>query len=230
MFEELISPLGRDLFRGRAFADCLAQASRMGWTPAHPASDRNPLDLADEAAGAGKSVNDYVVEELKADRLHFAGEDPDDPRNFSRVMTVWRGTCSAPPVRVWSTSCGTSSVARGRGACRRVAGAAAPERGGLAGGGASRQARPGHHRGLPDDQHLHLLQHRAAGGDLVREARHGIDLFSHGARWGRGPESLRAGLDVRPGPGLNRLLRDGGQGSRTMVSTAPGMPLGRDQQ
>ncbi|HEU5428126.1 MAG TPA: nitrate reductase subunit alpha, partial [Actinocrinis sp.] len=84
------SPLGRGLFRGKAFADTLAQASRMGWTPTHPAFDRNPLDLADQAAAAGMDVNKYVVEELKADRLRFAGEDPDDPRNFPRVMTVWR--------------------------------------------------------------------------------------------------------------------------------------------
>ena len=35
---------------GRAFADSLAQASRLGWTPSHPTFDRNPLDLADEAA------------------------------------------------------------------------------------------------------------------------------------------------------------------------------------
>ena len=87
---ELASPLGRDLFRGRAFADTLAQASRMGWTPSHPAFDRNPLDLADDAARAGQSVSDYVVGELKAGRLGFAGEDPDDPANFPRVMTVWR--------------------------------------------------------------------------------------------------------------------------------------------
>jgi len=87
---ELSSPLGRGLFTGRAFADTLAQASRMGWTPSHPAFDRNPLDLAGEAAAAGKPVDDYVVEELTAGRLHFAGEDPDDPRNFPRVMTVWR--------------------------------------------------------------------------------------------------------------------------------------------
>ncbi|HZD71558.1 MAG TPA: molybdopterin-dependent oxidoreductase, partial [Actinomycetes bacterium] len=87
---ELASPLGRGLFAGRSFADCLAQASRLGWTPSHPAFDRNPLDLADEAARAGKPVTDYVVEELRAGRLRFAGEDPDDPANFPRVMTVWR--------------------------------------------------------------------------------------------------------------------------------------------
>jgi nitrate reductase alpha subunit len=87
---ELASPLGRGLFAGRSFADCLAQASRLGWTPSHPAFDRNPLDLADEAARAGKPVTDYVVDELTAGRLRFAGEDPDDPANFPRVMTVWR--------------------------------------------------------------------------------------------------------------------------------------------
>ncbi|HEU5356728.1 MAG TPA: nitrate reductase subunit alpha, partial [Actinocrinis sp.] len=84
------SPLGRGLFRGKAFADTLAQASRMGWSPTHPAFDRNPLDLAEQAAAAGMDVNKYVVEELKAGRLRFAGQDPDDPRNFPRVMTVWR--------------------------------------------------------------------------------------------------------------------------------------------
>jgi nitrate reductase alpha subunit len=87
---EFASPLGRGLFAGRGFADALAGASRMGWTPAHPAFDRNPLDLADEAGAAGVGVADYVVQELKAGRLRFAGEDPDAPANFPRVMTVWR--------------------------------------------------------------------------------------------------------------------------------------------
>ncbi|WP_084316881.1 nitrate reductase subunit alpha [Actinospica robiniae] len=87
---EFASPLGRGLFAGRAFADTLAQAARRGWTPTHPAFDRNPLDLADEAAAAGLSASDYVVRELTAGRLKFAGEDPDDPANFPRVMTVWR--------------------------------------------------------------------------------------------------------------------------------------------
>ncbi len=88
--QELASPLGQGLFRGRSFADCLAQASRLGWTPSHPAFDRNPLDLADEASAAGKPAAEYVVGELRSGRLRFAGEDPDDPRNFPRVLTVWR--------------------------------------------------------------------------------------------------------------------------------------------
>jgi len=87
---ELASPLGQGLFGGRAFADCLAQASRLGWTPSHPAFNRNPLDLADEAAAAGQPVPEYIAGELRAGRLSFAGEDPDDPANWPRVMTVWR--------------------------------------------------------------------------------------------------------------------------------------------
>ncbi len=87
---EMSSPLGRGLFEGKAFADCLAQASRLGWTPSHPMFDRNPLDLADQAAAAGKPVGQYVVDEVTAGRMQFAGEDPDNPANFPRVMTVWR--------------------------------------------------------------------------------------------------------------------------------------------
>ena len=77
--DELASPLGRGLFRGRAFADTLAQASRMGWTPSHPAFDRNPLDLADQAAAAGKRVNDYVVDELKAEPAALRRRGPGQP-------------------------------------------------------------------------------------------------------------------------------------------------------
>ncbi|WP_327191423.1 nitrate reductase subunit alpha [Streptomyces xinghaiensis] len=88
--EELSSPLGEGRFTGRAFADCLAQAVRMGWTPGHPAFDRNPLDLADEAKAAGRDVPAHVVDQLKSGKLKFAAEDPDDPANFPRVLTVWR--------------------------------------------------------------------------------------------------------------------------------------------
>ncbi len=87
---ELASPLGRGLFEGKTFADCLAQASRLGWTPSHPAFDRNPLALAGEAERAGVSVSEYVVRELREGRLRFAGEDPDHPANWPRVLTVWR--------------------------------------------------------------------------------------------------------------------------------------------
>ncbi len=86
----LASPLGRGLFAGKSTADLYAYSARQGWLPSHPAFDRNPLELADQAQAAGKPVEDFVVEELKAGRMSFAANDPDDPRNFPRVLLVWR--------------------------------------------------------------------------------------------------------------------------------------------
>ncbi|MGN6330139.1 MAG: nitrate reductase subunit alpha [Motilibacteraceae bacterium] len=88
--DELASPLGERRFAGMSFADCNAQAARMGWLPSHPTFDRNPLDIADEAKAAGRPVAEHVVAELREGRLGFAAEDPDDPANFPRVLTVWR--------------------------------------------------------------------------------------------------------------------------------------------
>src|SRR5579875_915720 len=88
--DELASPLGPGLLAGLSFIDCLAQASRLGWTPSHPAFGRNPLDLCDEAERAGLPVPGYIVRELREGRLRFAAEDPDDPANWPRVLTVWR--------------------------------------------------------------------------------------------------------------------------------------------
>jgi nitrate reductase alpha subunit len=77
-------------FAGRSTADLIAASARMGWMPSYPTFNRNPLGLADEAASAGRPVADHVVDELTAGRLRFACEDPDDPVNFPRVLTVWR--------------------------------------------------------------------------------------------------------------------------------------------
>ncbi len=77
-------------FAGMATADVIAASARMGWMPSYPTFGRNPLDLADEAEAAGRPVGEHVVEELKAGRLTFAGEDPDAPENFPRVLTIWR--------------------------------------------------------------------------------------------------------------------------------------------
>jgi nitrate reductase alpha subunit len=87
---ELASPLGEGGFANRHFADCYAQAARLGWLPAYPSFNRNPLVIAREAAAEGIDVKDYVIRELQAGRLRFAAEDPDAPENFPRVLTVWR--------------------------------------------------------------------------------------------------------------------------------------------
>jgi nitrate reductase alpha subunit len=82
----LASPLSDGAFAGIHTADLVARSARMGWMPSMPTFDRNPLDLAD----ADPDPVSYAVEELKAGRLRFACTDPDDPRNWPRVLTVWR--------------------------------------------------------------------------------------------------------------------------------------------
>jgi len=88
--DAMASPLGQGRFGGKSAVDLNAYAARLGWLPSHPAFDRNPLEIADQADKAGKTVEDFVVEELEEGRLHFAANDPDDPANFPRVLTVWR--------------------------------------------------------------------------------------------------------------------------------------------
>ncbi|MEU9884796.1 nitrate reductase subunit alpha [Sphaerisporangium sp. NPDC051011] len=84
------SPLGNGTFAGKATADLLSQSARLGWMPSYPTFDRNPLDLADEAAASGREAGPYIAEQVASGRLGFACEDPDDPRNWPRVLTVWR--------------------------------------------------------------------------------------------------------------------------------------------
>jgi nitrate reductase alpha subunit len=88
--EDLAWSGAQGLFRGRHVADLNALGARLGWLPSHPAFDRNPLDLVDEAAAAGVDPAEHVVSELRAGRLGFACEDPDAPGNHPRVLTVWR--------------------------------------------------------------------------------------------------------------------------------------------
>ncbi|MFF8596927.1 nitrate reductase subunit alpha [Streptomyces sp. NPDC015220] len=95
----LTSPVGRGRPAGRTLPDCNALAARLGWMPSHPAFDRNPLDVCDDAQRAGKEVADHVVDELKAGRLRFAAEDPDDPANFPRVLLIWRANLFASSMK-----------------------------------------------------------------------------------------------------------------------------------
>jgi nitrate reductase alpha subunit len=87
----LASPLGTGAFAGLHTADLLAKSARMGWMPTMPTFDRNPLDVADEALAADPdNPAQAVVDALRDGRLGFAGTDPDAPRNWPRVLTVWR--------------------------------------------------------------------------------------------------------------------------------------------
>ena len=75
---------------GLSSADVLAKSARMGWMPTYPTFDRNPLDLCDEAAAAGRPVGEHVIAGLQDGSLRFAGENPDGPENFPRVLAIWR--------------------------------------------------------------------------------------------------------------------------------------------
>ena len=79
---------------GLHFADYYAVAARRGWVPAYPQFDANPLDLCAAAERAGAKTDDEIVAEvvrrLRQGEVRFAVEDPDDPKNFTRVFFVWR--------------------------------------------------------------------------------------------------------------------------------------------
>ncbi|TVT24889.1 nitrate reductase subunit alpha, partial [Amycolatopsis rhizosphaerae] len=97
--DALASPLGSGSLAGRTLPDCNALAARLGWMPSHPAFDRNPLDLCDEAERSGVTVADHVVGQLKSGALRFAAEDPDDPANWPRVLMVWRANLFASSMK-----------------------------------------------------------------------------------------------------------------------------------
>ncbi|WP_410664963.1 nitrate reductase subunit alpha [Amycolatopsis sp. lyj-84] len=88
--DELTSPLATGKLAGTSAADTLAQSARLGWMPSFPTFDRNPLDLVDEAEEAGLDPVRHVTDKLREGTLGFAAEDPDDPENWPRVLTVWR--------------------------------------------------------------------------------------------------------------------------------------------
>ncbi len=75
--------------------DMQVDAVRRGWLPFFPQFNRSSLAVAQEAAASG-AQNDgetiqYVVDQLKTDKLGFAVEDPDAPENWPRVWFIWRG-------------------------------------------------------------------------------------------------------------------------------------------
>ncbi|CAM3195396.1 nitrate reductase subunit alpha [Stackebrandtia soli] len=88
--DALTSAVGRGTLRGKHTADLMALAARLGWSPSYPTFDANPLALGAAAVEAGADPGEYIADRLAAGTLRFAAEDPDDPRNWPRILTVWR--------------------------------------------------------------------------------------------------------------------------------------------
>ncbi|OYV75766.1 MAG: nitrate reductase subunit alpha, partial [Acidithiobacillus ferrivorans] len=92
--DSLMHPAAKARYRGHTLADYNVVAERLGWLPAAPHFQRNPLDIAQAAEQVGaqnaESVADYVVDELQSGRLSFASEDIDHPDNWPRNLFVWR--------------------------------------------------------------------------------------------------------------------------------------------
>ncbi|HRW67116.1 MAG TPA: nitrate reductase subunit alpha, partial [Candidatus Competibacter sp.] len=87
---EILSPLADPQQWQGTQIDYSVRSARMGWLPTAPHFDANPLQIAKDAAAAGKAPNAYLAENLKAGKVNFAFEDPDNPANFPRNLFVWR--------------------------------------------------------------------------------------------------------------------------------------------
>ncbi|MYS75416.1 molybdopterin-dependent oxidoreductase, partial [Streptomyces sp. SID5926] len=88
--DALASPTAPGTLAGLHTADLVAQSARLGWMPSYPTFDANPLDLGRRARESGQEPGDWVADQLGSGALDFACEDPDAPRNWPRVLTVWR--------------------------------------------------------------------------------------------------------------------------------------------
>ncbi len=93
--DALASPLADGHLTGMHTADTIAQAARLGWMPFYPQFDVNPLDLADRAAAAveaGEAADaaSFVVDALVSGEIAPAISDVDAPRNWPRLLTLWR--------------------------------------------------------------------------------------------------------------------------------------------
>ncbi|WP_030571166.1 nitrate reductase subunit alpha [Streptomyces aureocirculatus] len=86
----LASPTAPGGLGGLHTADLVAHSARKGWMPSYPTFSANPLDLGRRVREAGVDPARWIADERAAGRLGYACEDPDDPANWPRVLTVWR--------------------------------------------------------------------------------------------------------------------------------------------
>jgi len=66
-------------------------SARLGWTPAYPQFNQNPLKMVGPTKGEDpKQVIQGIVNAVKTGKIKFAIQDPEDPNSFPKVMFVWR--------------------------------------------------------------------------------------------------------------------------------------------
>jgi nitrate reductase / nitrite oxidoreductase, alpha subunit len=88
--KEILSPTVRPEDWTGSQIDYNVRSVRMGWLPSAPQLSENPLAICRDAEAAGKAPADYAVEQLRAGKLGFAFEEPDNPKNTPRNLFVWR--------------------------------------------------------------------------------------------------------------------------------------------
>lgn len=75
-------------------ADMNALSCRLGWLPSFPQFTQNSIDLVEQARKNGatseQEVIDEVVTQIKDEKIDWAIENPDDPKNFPKVFFNWR--------------------------------------------------------------------------------------------------------------------------------------------
>ena len=178
--DSLNSPLARGHLAGKHTADTIAQSARMGWMPFYPQFGTNPLQVAEDAqaavdAGTAASPAAYVAGALHDGTLTSAIEDVDAPENWPRTLVLWRSNLMG------SSAKGNEYFLRNLlGTHHNVLGSENPRRtkavrGEVARRGTRGQARPAALGRLPHDVDDPALGHRAARGDVVREARPQLD-------------------------------------------------------
>jgi len=88
--DEILSPLADKAKYTGSLADFNLRAVRMGWLPAIPQLNTNPMQVVRDAEKAGIAPVDYAVSRLKDGSLDFAFADPDAPENYPRILFIWR--------------------------------------------------------------------------------------------------------------------------------------------
>ncbi|HEY9380630.1 MAG TPA: nitrate reductase subunit alpha, partial [Burkholderiales bacterium] len=87
---EILSPTADPKEFTGSLIDFNVRAERMGWLPSAPQLETNPIKVCKDAAAGGMDPKEYAVRALQSGSLKLSCEDPDNPKNFPRVMFVWR--------------------------------------------------------------------------------------------------------------------------------------------